>query len=93
MTQSLESSAGISDDFAEEAYFNAICTPCIQELDYLVQRASTMTSEISGDDLVEGVHYYLENGLMVFTELYHLAKGYCCKSGCRHCAYGYKIEI
>jgi hypothetical protein len=34
--------------------------------------------------------YYWENGLMVFTEAYHLKRGYCCKSGCRHCPYGFK---
>lgn len=26
---------------------------------------------------------------MVFTEAYHLRRGYCCKSGCRHCPYGF----
>jgi len=34
--------------------------------------------------------YYIENGLYVFTEAYHLKRGYCCKSGCRHCPYGFK---
>lgn len=34
--------------------------------------------------------YYFENGLMVFTEAYHLKRGHCCKSGCRHCPYGFK---
>ncbi|MEQ8924932.1 MAG: DUF5522 domain-containing protein [Fulvivirga sp.] len=34
--------------------------------------------------------YYIENGLYVFTEEYHLQRGYCCKSGCRHCPYGFK---
>ena len=33
--------------------------------------------------------YYMENGLVVFTEAYHLKRGYCCKSGCRHCPYGF----
>ena len=37
--------------------------------------------------LVEGVDYYLENGLLVFTATWHLKRGYCCKSGCRHCPY------
>lgn len=27
---------------------------------------------------------------MVFTEAYHLKRGYCCKNGCRHCPYGFK---
>lgn len=31
--------------------------------------------------------FYLENGLMVFTERYHLRRGVCCGSGCRHCPY------
>lgn len=34
--------------------------------------------------------YYFEKNLMIFTEAYHLNRGYCCKSGCRHCPYGYK---
>lgn len=36
--------------------------------------------------------FYFENGLMVFTEAYHLKRGYCCKNGCRHCPYGFKKE-
>lgn len=37
--------------------------------------------------LIEGEHYYLEDGLMVLTEEYHLARGVCCGNGCRHCPY------
>ncbi len=34
--------------------------------------------------------YYLsDEGYIVFTEKYHLKRGYCCKSGCKHCPYGY----
>ena len=33
--------------------------------------------------------YYNEQGYKVFTESYHLKRGYCCKSGCKHCPYGY----
>lgn len=41
--------------------------------------------------LAQDIHYYFnENGLMVFTELYHKNRGYCCKSGCKHCPFGYK---
>lgn len=37
--------------------------------------------------------YYLdERGRMVFTEIYHRKRGYCCESGCRHCPYGFKAE-
>lgn len=31
--------------------------------------------------------FYYENGLLVFTERYHLRRGVCCGSGCRHCPY------
>ncbi len=42
--------------------------------------------------LLENIDYYIENGLYVFTEHYLRKRGYCCKSGCRHCPYGYKKE-
>ena len=38
-------------------------------------------------NLREGVHYYLENGFVVFTEVFLLERGFCCHSGCRHCPY------
>jgi len=31
--------------------------------------------------------YYLEIGKVVFTPKYHIDRGYCCGSGCRHCPY------
>ena len=31
--------------------------------------------------------YYMEEGLLVFTAAYHLKRGACCGSGCRHCPY------
>lgn len=44
--------------------------------------------------LTENVDYYLnENGLMVFTELYHTKRGHCCQSGCIHCPYDYSKKV
>ena len=37
--------------------------------------------------LKAGEDYYIENGLYVFTAKYHLKRGCCCGSGCRHCPY------
>lgn len=39
--------------------------------------------------LEDGDYYRLPDGRMVFTEQYHLKRGYCCKSvnGCKHCPY------
>ncbi len=31
--------------------------------------------------------FYFEGQFMVFTEAYHLRRGYCCNSDCRHCPY------
>ena len=32
-------------------------------------------------------HYYMEEGKLVFTEQYHIDRGYCCGNKCRHCPY------
>ncbi|MEK6302255.1 MAG: DUF5522 domain-containing protein [Acidobacteriota bacterium] len=37
--------------------------------------------------LIEGEDYYYEGEMIVFTARYHLRRGYCCQSGCRHCPY------
>jgi len=36
---------------------------------------------------IEGVQYYLDNGKIIMTELYHKSRGYCCGKGCRHCPF------
>lgn len=33
--------------------------------------------------------YYNEQGYKVFTAKFLLNRGYCCRSGCKHCPYGY----
>lgn len=43
-------------------------------------------------ELIEGIDYYEENGLVVFTEYYLRERGYCCTNGCRHCPYGFERE-
>lgn len=43
--------------------------------------------EKKNEPLVEGKHYYIENGCYVFTEYYLKERGYCCSNGCRHCPY------
>jgi hypothetical protein len=37
--------------------------------------------------------FYIDNGYYVFTEKYHLKRGYCCKSGCRHCPWNFKNSL
>lgn len=36
---------------------------------------------------VEGEDFYHEGSAVVFTAAYHLRRGTCCGSGCRHCPY------
>lgn len=45
--------------------------------------------------LQEGVDYYInDDGNFVFTEAYHLKRGYCCKNKCLHCPWGYgKVKL
>jgi hypothetical protein len=35
----------------------------------------------------EGIHYYMDGERVVFTALFHIQRGQCCGSGCRHCPY------
>ena len=43
----------------------------------------------SRKELEEDDFYLTPEGYKVFTEKFHKKRGYCCKSGCRHCPYGY----
>ena len=40
------------------------------------------TPELAPED------FYMDGPYLVFTAAYHLKRGYCCHSGCRHCPYG-----
>jgi hypothetical protein len=52
-----------------------------------------MDNEMAGfskrGNLSEEDYYLSPEGHIIFTEAYHLKRGYCCKSGCKHCPYGY----
>jgi hypothetical protein len=38
-------------------------------------------------EFIQGIHYYLQNGLIIMTEKYHIEKGSCCGGVCKHCPY------
>lgn len=40
-----------------------------------------------GNVPIEESTFYLENGKVVFTEVHHIKRGWCCGNGCRHCPY------
>jgi hypothetical protein len=41
------------------------------------------------EPMVPDVDFYFEHGLMVLTDSYLEARGYCCGNRCRHCPYNY----
>jgi len=56
-----------------------ICKKCVSEF-HRAKNAASTPKILPGD-------FYFESGLMVFTATFHLRRGYCCGSGCRHCPY------
>ena len=45
------------------------------------REVENQSGELSPED------FYYEGPYMVFTAAYHLKRGYCCNSDCRHCPY------
>jgi len=43
-------------------------------------------------ELEEGDFYITPNGYRCFTEQYHLKRGYCCESSCKHCPYDFDAK-
>ncbi len=60
---------------------DCFCERCLREA------RTTQMEPDSPHQLVEGEDYYTEGPAIVFTATYHLRRGYCCESGCRHCPY------
>jgi len=42
---------------------------------------------VAKQKMLEGIDYYMEDGLLVMSSWFHLKRGACCGSGCRHCPY------
>jgi hypothetical protein len=45
------------------------------------ETSATTPAELLPED------FYYEGPYLVFTAAYHLKRGYCCNSDCRHCPY------
>jgi Family of unknown function (DUF5522)/Cysteine-rich CWC len=75
--------------YLTKTFFSCLCTTCLAELNDLIGLEKEYPFPGRGGDLIEGIHYYKEGEYRVFTELYLLSRGFCCRSGCRHCPYGF----
>lgn len=79
-------------DYLQKTNYDCLCNNCLVELNSQVELSRQYTYPILQNNLEEGIHYYQEGPYMVMTELYHIIRGYCCRSGCRHCAYGFQKD-
>jgi hypothetical protein len=51
------------------------------EADRTKPASAALSQELAAED------FYYEGPYLVFTAAYHLKRGYCCNSNCRHCPY------
>jgi hypothetical protein len=65
---------------AESRNKACICRACVMKFHRARMNDVTAPKILPGD-------FYFDGGLMVFTAAYHLRRGYCCDSGCRHCPF------
>lgn len=76
--------------YLKRTKYDCLCNQCLIAMNDLAAKVKQAQFPIKASEMVESIHYYVENGYFIFTELYHALRGKCCQSGCRHCAYGYK---
>jgi hypothetical protein len=55
-------------------------------LDHEAAQQLPQSAEAASLDLLPG-DFYMQGPYTVFTAAYHLRRGYCCNSDCRHCPY------
>jgi hypothetical protein len=79
-------------NFLEKTDFGCLCVSCLGKFHEMQSKSFGLEFPNKREQMIEGLHYYIENGYWVFTEFYHFLRGNCCQSGCRHCVYGFKKE-
>ena len=57
------------------------------------QPATTADQPASASQKLAPEDFYMEGPYLVFTAAYHLKRGYCCNSGCRHCPYQDAVNL
>lgn len=74
----------------EETFYSVLCADCEAHLKALLDKVKGHHAPAVGETLQEGLHYEMEGSNLVFTEAYLMMRGHCCRSGCKHCVYGFK---
>jgi len=52
-----------------------------------VTQPETAKDAVTSNEPLRPEDFYMDGPYLVFTEAYHLRRGYCCNSDCRHCPY------
>jgi Family of unknown function (DUF5522)/Cysteine-rich CWC len=75
--------------FLTKTEFDCLCKNCLQNINIKIEQ---LKNEILPplNQLKEGFHFYKEGNYVVFTDNFLILRGYCCKSACRNCPYGFK---
>lgn len=82
-----------SIEFLSTTNFDCLCKDCLLQVNQDVKVAGNYRFPTQKEMYIEGLHFYKEGEYWVFTPLYHLLRGYCCKNNCRHCVYGYALGL
>ncbi len=78
--------------FLTRTYFDCLCNQCLEETNLKITGSANLFFPAKKEEFIEGIHYYREGNMWIFTELYHILKGSCCGNGCRHCVYGFRMR-
>lgn len=79
-----------TNEFLAQAYYDCLCKNCLAAIDKQLMLAENQDFPRTKEVLVEGLHYTKEQGVVVYTELYHILRGRCChQKDCVNCAYGF----
>jgi len=79
-------------DYLKRTRYRALCGACLNHLEALLGDAAGKSFPGNAAGMIRGLHYEIEGSLWVFSEMYHMLRGHCCRSGCRNCVYGFKVS-
>jgi hypothetical protein len=77
------------DDTLRDALKRTAISPSVEPAQTRRAGSLGLQPEVSPeeDQSLASEDFYMEGPYLVFTAAYHLRRGYCCNSNCRHCPY------